>query len=364
MSTDAEPQATEEQIEALANRIFMAGVEAAELYNVHLGIVLGLYRALDDGGGQTAAGLAARTDLEPRYVREWLQAQAISGFVSIDGDDVDGDRFALAPAVRETLIDDVSPAFVGGIPAILPVVGGVMPDLVAGFRSGERVAYSTYPQAVSVQEALNRPAFENSLVSEWLPQIPDVLAMLQDGTQTARVADLCCGAGWSSIVLAEAFDHITVDGFDNDEESITRARSNAAERGVSDRTRFEVRDISATGEGQQYDVAFVFEAIHDLDHPVEALVGCRRALKPGAALIVMDENVAERLTAPGDEVERFMANVSVLWCTPQGHGPGSEVVGAVMRPGTMTDLAHRAGFTTVDILPIEHPFFRFYRLGS
>jgi SAM-dependent methyltransferase len=365
MNTDTKP-AAEEQVEALANRIFMAGLEAVELYNVHLGIALGLYRALDDGGAQTGAELAARTDLEPRYLREWLQAQAISGFVSIDGDDVDEDRFALAPAVRETLIDEVSPAFVGAIPAILPAVGGAMPDLVAGFRSGEPVAYSNYPQAVSVQEAMNRPAYENSLVAEWLPQIPDVLARLDDANRPALVADLCCGPGWSSIVLAEAFPHLAVDGFDNDEESIARAQRNAADRGVSDRIRFEVADITTADPEQEprYDVAFVFEAVHDLAHPVEALAGLRRALKPGAPLIVMDENVAEELTAPGDEVERFMANVSALWCTPQGHGPGSEVVGAVIRPHTMTDLARRAGFTSVEVLPIEHAFFRFYRLGS
>jgi 2-polyprenyl-3-methyl-5-hydroxy-6-metoxy-1,4-benzoquinol methylase len=366
MSIQTTPQSTTEQVEALAGRIFMAGLEAVELYTVHLGIQLGLYRALDEGGAQTAAELAARTDLERRYVREWLQSQAISGFVSIDGSDVDEDRFALAPGVRETLIDEISPSFVGAIPAMLPAVGGVIPDLVASFRSGERVAYNKYPQAVSVQEAMNRPAYENSLVAEWLPQIPEVLARLKDESEPARVADFCCGPGWSSIVLAEAFPHITVEGLDNDQESIGRAQRNSAARGVSDRVRFENVDVTAADPDPQprYDVAFVFEAIHDLPHPVHALAHCRRTLKPGAPLIVMDERVGEHLTAPSDEVERFMAACSVVWCTPQGHGPGSEVVGAVMRPNKLEDLAHHAGFTTVEILPIEHPFWRFYQLHS
>jgi hypothetical protein len=127
----------------------------------------------------------------------------------------------------------------------------------------------------------------------------------------------------------------------------------------------EARGASTAGDPEQesrYDVALVFEAIHDLDHPIEALAGCRRALKPGAPLIVMDERVAEELTAPGDEVERFMAAISVVWCTPQGHGPGSEVVGAVMRPRVLDDLARRAGFTNVEVLEIEQPFWRFYCL--
>lgn len=135
---------------------------------------------------------------------------------------------------------------------------------------------------------------------------------------------------------------------------------------MSDRVRFENADLTAGDPEQQprYDVAFVFEAIHDLPRPVEAPANCRRMLKPGAPLIVMDERVGVALTAPSDEVERFMAAVSAVWCTPQGHGPNSEVVGAVMRAGVFEDLARRAGFTTVETLPIEHPFWRFYQLHS
>jgi tRNA A58 N-methylase Trm61 len=167
-------------------------------------------------------------------------------------------------------------------------------------------------------------------------------------------------------VLAEAFPHITVEGFDNDKESIGRAQRNSAARGVSDRVRFANVDVTSGDPDPQpcHDVAFVFEAIHDLPRPVEALAHCWRMLKPGAPLIVMDERVGEQLTASSDEVERFMAACSVVWCTLQGHGPGSEVVGAVMRPGVFKDLARQAGFTTVEILPIDHPFWRFYQLHS
>lgn len=365
MTTTTVAPATDEQVEELAGRLFGSCLGAVELYNVYLGLRLDLYRALEAQPGQTGDELAAVTGLAPRYLREWLQAQAISGLILIDGDDIATGRYSLAPGVHEALVDETSPAYVGALAAVLPIVGRISDDLVSAFRTGAGVAYEKYgPEAVTAQEAMNRPGYEHSLVAEWLPQMPDVLARLQDTTQPARVADVCCGAGWSSIVLAEAFDHVTVDGFDSDEDSIARARRNAAERGVSAHTRFEVVDVSSDGPSDLYDVAFVFEAIHDLARPVEALAGCRRALKPGAPLIVMDENVAATLTAPGDEVERLMANLSSLWCTPQGHGPGSEVVGAVMRPHTMTDLARRAGFTTVDILPIEHPFFRFYRIAS
>lgn len=365
MTTTSFAPATKEQVGELAGRLFESTVGAAELFNVYLGTRLNLYRALEESEPLSAAELADRTGLAHRYIREWLQSQAISGFLQIDGDDVDRDRYSLAPGVHEALIDRTHPAYLGGLPGAVATIGRIAEDLAEAFRTGEGVSYQHYgPEAVSVQEALNRPAYENKLVSEWLPRIPDVLARLRDTTQLARVADFCTGSGWSSIVLAEAFDHITVDGFDNDPESITRARANAAERGVSSRTRFEVRDVAAPPDGEAYDAAFVFEAIHDLPHPVQALAAIRQALKPGTPLIVMDERVGERLSAPGGAVERFMAAVSAVWCTPQGHGPGSDVVGAVMRPHTMVDLARRAGFTTVDILPIEHMCWRFYRLEA
>jgi 2-polyprenyl-3-methyl-5-hydroxy-6-metoxy-1,4-benzoquinol methylase len=334
------------EIEELVGRVFQAGIDALELYTVHLGQELGLYRALDDGGDQSAAELAKRTGLAHRYVREWLQSQAISGFVTIEGDDVDTGRYRLAPGVHETLLDETNPAYVGAIPAMLPTIGGVTSRLVDAFRTGNGVPYDAYgPRAVSIQAAMNRPAFQASLVNEWLPEIPGVLPRLQDTAHPARVADWCCGAGWSSITLAESFPHITVDGYDNDTESISRARRTAAERGVSDRVRFEVANISEAAMEDGYDVAFIFEAVHDLAHPVEALANCRKALKHGASLIVMDENAAEELHAPGDELERFLAAASVVWCTPQGQEPGSEVVGAIMRPHVLEDLARRAGFS-------------------
>lgn len=364
MSSTLEPTATSEQVEELVGRIFGAALGAAELATITLGQQLGLYKALEDQPRQTSDELATRTGLAPRYVREWLQSQAISGFLTLDGDDVDTGRYSLAPGMRETLIDEISPAYVGALPPLPTIVGRMLPELAEAFRAGEGVPYAAYgPDAVALQEAMNRPAFENELVSSWLPQLPGVLTRLSDTGAPARVVEACCGAGWAAIRMAEAFGHLEIDGYDADEDSISRARRNAIDRGVADRVRFEVRDISEPGDTvEAYDLAFVFEAIHDLAHPVEALANLRRWLKPEGTLVIMDENVGENLTAPGDEVERFFAAASVVWCTPQGVAPGSEVVGTVMRPKVLKDLASRAGFRSTDVAPIEHPFFRFYEL--
>ncbi len=351
--------------EELAGRLFMEGVGSLHLLTVYLGVRLGLYRGLSERGPQTAAELAEACGLDGWYVREWLQAETIAGLVTADADDVGTARFTLTDGVRETLVEETHPAYLGGLPFAASAVGGVLPSLVEAFRTGAGVAYSAYgPEAVIAQAALNRPAFVNLLAATWLPAIPDVLARLQDQTNPARVADVGCGVGWASIELAKAFPHTRVDGYDADEESIGIARRNAAEHGVSDRVTFEVVDARAGGYGgAPYDLVLFFECLHDMGRPVEALAGAREAVAEGGTVIVMDERVGDALPPPGDPTQTFFATASVLWCLPQSRvEPDCEAPGTVMRPATLTSIARRAGWSGVDVLPIDHPFWCFYRL--
>jgi ubiquinone/menaquinone biosynthesis C-methylase UbiE len=352
-------------VEELAGRLFGSAVQAADMFTVHLGVELGLYRALDEHGPQDAATLAAHTGLAERYVREWAQGQAVTGLLVPDGDDVSTARFRLAPGVSETLLDPTSPAHVAPLAAAIATVGGMLPRLAEAFRTGAGVPYADYPSGFQVQAAFNRAAYTNDLVDAWLPAMPDVAARLSDQNRPAHVADLGCGAGWSAIALARAYPHLTVEGLDNDEASIELARRYAAEHGVSSRVRFTGADLGApdVDGAARYDVAFLLECLHDLPRPVEALTNARRWLRPGGTLIVMDERAAETFTAPGDEVERFFAQISPLWCLPQGLvGDDPEPVGTLLRPAKLRDLAARAGFADVTVVDIEHPFWRFYRL--
>jgi trans-aconitate methyltransferase len=161
---------------------------------------------------------------------------------------------------------------------------------------------------------LNRPAYANAMVPEWLPQLPDVQARLADATRPARVGDFGCGAGWSTIELAKAYPHLRLDGYDSDEASIAAARRNAAEHGVADRVDFEVIDLSdpAADWSPRYDAVFLFECLHDLPRPVEALVHTRQSLNPQGTVIVMEERAAS--TSPHRGIRRSGSSRPAVRC--------------------------------------------------
>lgn len=357
----------EEEVAALADRLFTTGLAALEAVTISLGRTLGLYDALVAAGPATAGELAAAAGIETRYAREWLEQQASAGFVALAADAADPEarRFALSPAAAECLTRPDSLSAVGALFDLLPAVTNVFPDrLAAAFRTGAGIPYADYAFH-DAQGDFNRPAFLHLLADEWLPAVPGVVARLRAGG--ARVAEIGCGEGWAAIGLARAFPDVRVDGFDVDEASIAAARRLAAEAGVADRVRFEVVDAAAPVPDDRagaYDLVLALEMLHDLAHPVAALATMRRLAGPDAAVVVMDERVAEAFAAPSDDpVERFCYACSVLHCLPVGRTEeGSAATGTVMRPATVRAYAADAGFASVEVLPIEHDLFRFYRL--
>jgi 2-polyprenyl-3-methyl-5-hydroxy-6-metoxy-1,4-benzoquinol methylase len=227
------------------------------------------------------------------------------------------------------------------------------------------VPYEEYGQ--DTREAIayaNRPQFINLMGSEWLPAVPDVHKRLQ-ADPPARVADIGCGSGWSSISIARAYPKARVDGFDLDEESIAEARSNAAAEGLADRVNFRVQDAADPKLSGHYDLAIAIECIHDMSRPVEALSAMRSIVGGDGAVIVVDERVGETFVAPSDEVERLMYGFSILHCLAVGMAEQpSAGTGTVMRPAILRRYATEAGFSRVEVLPIENDFWRFYRLVS
>ena len=192
MSTITDVETTPQAIEELAGRIFMEGVGAFHLGTVYIGLKHGLFAALVQDGPLTAGELAMRTGLDGWYVREWLQAETTAGLLLADDDDLTTASFTTAPGVREALVEETDPAFIGGLPLATAAGFSVMPELLKAFRSGAGVPYASYGEdAVEAQAALNRPAFVNELASEWIPRIPDVAAAAR--RQQSRNARSRCG---------------------------------------------------------------------------------------------------------------------------------------------------------------------------
>ena len=349
---------------ALAERLFMASIDALEVASVHIGGRLGFYRALADEGDATSAELAARTGTVERYVREWLEQQAVAGFLSVDDPDAAPAerRYGVPEAHRPVLVDDLDLSYLTPLATLTVGVLAPMDALLEAYRTGGGVPYEAY--GADTRDGiggLNRPQFLNSM-GEWLASIPQVDARLR-AQPPARVADLACGTAWSSIAIARAYPDAVVDAIDVDAASIEAARANVAAAGLAERVRPLVDDASAPAASGRYDLITIFEALHDMNHPVTALSRARESLAEGGSVVIADERVAERFTAPGDEIERFNYGWSVLHCLAVGMmDDDSAGTGTVIRPDTVRAYAAEAGFARVEVLPIENDFWRFYRL--
>lgn len=358
----AAPSVTTADTDALVERLFGATIGMLEVASVHIGGRLGFYRTLAEADA-TAEELAARTGTVERYAREWLEQQAVAGFLVVDEPPAGGERrYRLPPASHPVFVDEGSVRYL--TPLATLAVGVVKPvdAVLAAFRAGGGVPFEAY--GADLWEgigAINRPQFA-TLISEWLAAVPAVDARLRS-RPPARVADVACGSAWSSIAIAHAYPEVTVDAVDVDEASIGAAVRNAAASGLAARVRPQVHDARKALPGGPYDLVTIFEALHDMNHPVEALRACRERLAAGGSVIVADERVADSFTAPGDDVERFNYGWSILHCLPVGMiDPDSAGTGTVMRADTLRRYASEAGFGHIEVMPIEHDFWRLYRL--
>jgi SAM-dependent methyltransferase len=364
-TTDA-AQALSRKRDALGERLFGALLGGMELLSVELGIQTGLYAALRDGGPATAGELAGRSGISERYASEWLEQQATANLLTVHTPGGPAQRrYVLPDGHAEALLEVESPGYMSAAGPTLVGLANVLATVAAAFRSGEGVPYGRYGSEIRHGIGnFNRPMFANELAAEWLPALGDVYPRLRLGA-AGRVLDMACGTGWSSIALARACPGVQVDGVDLDEASIADARCNAATAGVADRVRFEVGDAAALDRPRGYDLACIFEALHDMGDPVEALRRIHGLLAPGAPLLVVDERVAESFTTGGGEIERLYYAWSVLHCLPATLAESPKIAhGTVLRTDTVRQWARAAGYASVEVLPIANDLWRFYRLDT
>jgi SAM-dependent methyltransferase len=347
---------------ALVERLFQDAAGALELYTVYLGERLGLYRALAEGGPATSTELAERTGTAERYVREWLEHHGTAGILEVDDPAAEPlrRRYRLPPEHVPVLADPDDVRYGGYRGVEIVRAARPLPDLLDAFRRGD--APPPLPWEPEGRGDPNRALFINLLGQQWLPAIPEVDRRLR-ADPPAKVADAGCGTGWSSIAMASAYPSITVDGFDLDADAIAAARRHAEASGVADRVRFTAGDASDPALSGRYDLVTIFEALHDMPRPVEALARARANLADQGTVLVADELVGDHFQAPGPERERYLYGWSVVGCLPDAMGePASAATGTVMRPATLRRYALEAGFREVEVLPIETDYWRFYRL--
>jgi SAM-dependent methyltransferase len=316
----------------------MSIAESAPL--IYLGDKLGLYKAMAGAGPLTSQELADRTDTHERYVREWLGNQAAGGIV--DYRPADG-TYELSEEAAELWANETSPVFAAGIWHAFAALWADADRLAEAFRSGEGFAWGDHDHRLFRGiERFYSPLYRSSLVQEWIPALDGVDATLERG---ALVADVGCGYGISTVLLAQAYPASTFVGYDSHAGSIAEAEKAAAEAGVADRVRFEVAD-AASFDGSGFDVIFFFDALHDMGDPVGAAAHSRAALAPGGTVVLVEPAAGDRLEENLNPVGRIYYAGSTFLCTPNALAQsGGYSLGAQAGPERLHDVLAQAGFT-------------------
>jgi 2-polyprenyl-3-methyl-5-hydroxy-6-metoxy-1,4-benzoquinol methylase len=341
MTTTEEPAAID--VDKLMSFVFRAVDEVGATLNTALVVMgdrLGLYRALAGAGPLTPADLSQRTGTNERYVREWLNAQAAGGFVEYDPDT---SRYTLPAEHAIALTDDSSPAYLPGFFEI--ALGSVLdsPRITEAAKTGIGIGWHDHVQEVfDGCERFFRPGYNANLISAWLPALDGVVGKLERG---ATVADVGCGHGASTILMAQAFPASTFVGSDYHEGSIATARQRAAEAGVGDRVTFEVGAASSYSGGG-YDLVTMFDCLHDMGDPVGAARHVRESLAADGTWMIVEPAAGDRVEDNINPVGRAYYSFSTLLCTPASLSQEVGLaLGAQAGEARIRDVASSAGLT-------------------
>jgi SAM-dependent methyltransferase len=341
MATIQEPPALD--TDKLMSFVFRAVDEVGATLNtamVVMGDKLGLYRALAGAGPLTPDEVAERTGTAERYVREWLNNQAAGGYVEYDPD---SGRYTLPPEQAVALTDESSPAYLPGFFQI--ALGSVIdsPRIMEASKTGAGVGWHDHVHDVHEGcERFFRPGYNAHLVPEWLPALDGVVAKLERG---ARVADVGCGHGASTVLMASAFPASTFVGSDYHEGSIATARQRADGAGVNDRVSFEVAPAAAYS-GHDFDLVTVFDCLHDMGDPVGAARHVLQSLAPDGTWLIVEPAAGDRVEDNLNPVGRAYYGFSTLLCTPSSLDQEVGLaLGAQAGEARIRDVIMSAGFT-------------------
>ena len=338
--TQFTPPPAPDEVEAFIGHVVTDLSAAFSGVLVNVGRKLGLYQAMANLGACTSVALAEATGIRERYVREWLANQAAGSYVVYDPEK---QTYALPPAQAMVLALDHSPIFMASAFEVAASFWLDENQIVETFRSGEGLGWHAHNHRLFCgTESFFRTGYRAYLVSEWLPALDGVVERLKRG---ARVADIGCGHGASTIVMAQAFPKSNFIGVDYHEASIATARKRAAEQDVTGNIAFEVK-AATEFEGHGFDLICFMDCLHDLGDPVGALARCRKALKRDGKVLLVEPYAGDRLEENLNPIGRMYYAASAMACTPnslsQEVGLG---LGAQAGEERLRKVAHEAGFS-------------------
>jgi SAM-dependent methyltransferase len=305
-----------------------------------IGDRLGLYKAMAQAGPITPAELAEKTGTTERYVREWLNAQAAGGFVEYQPET---QRYLLPPEQALALANEDSPAFICGAFELATASLKARPDIESAFRTGAGFGWHEHDLGVSTGcERFFRPGYNANLVSAWLPALDGVEEKLRVG---AKVADIGCGLGASTRLMAQAYARSRFTGFDYHKESVELARQKATEEGLQDRTKFEVAPASAF-PGTGYDLIAMFDCLHDMGDPIGAARHVRQALAADGTWMIVEPAAGDKVEQNLNPVGRAYYAFSTFLCTPSSLSQDVGLaLGAQAGEARIRDVATAGGFS-------------------
>ncbi len=306
---------------------------------VLIGDKLELYKAIASHGSVDSSQLAELTNISERYAREWLAAQAASGYIEYNAET---EQFFMNPEQIAVFVDEDSPTYmIGGFYSLSSIFSSE-PKLVEAFRSGEGISWGEHSECLFCGTAkLFRPTYKTYLTSQWLPSLEDVMEKLEQG---AKVADVGCGHGCSTIIMAEAFPNSEFFGFDFHEPSIKAAEKQAQAKGLKNVT-FAVT-TAKTYPGNEYDLVTFFDCLHDMGDPIGALSHVKQTLKPDGNLMLVEPFAHDRLKDNLNVIGRVMYGFSTTVCTPSSLSQEVGLaLGAQAGEKRLREVATSAGFT-------------------
>ena len=320
---------------------------------VLVGDRLGLYQAMASGRPITSLELAASTGLHERYVREWLLNQTASGYIEYDPE---SERYTLPPEHAVALTDTTSPAYVGGLFYVVEAGLKAQERIARTFRTGDGLAWGDQaPELYSAVDRLFQPGYAANLVQSWIPALDGVQERLQAG---ANVADVGCGYGASTILMAQAYPNSRFFGFDTHAPSIEAARRSAEKAGVSDRISFEVASAQDF-PGTNYDLVAFFDCLHDMGDPVGAIAHTAQALAPDGSVLLVEPMAAETIEGSVNPVARLYTAGSIYVCTPNAISSGDIALGNQVPEQTLREIMQAGGLSQFR-RATETPFNRIF----